>query len=163
MQLFASGGSATIAGVATLNGGIGDGGPASLARLSSPVAAMPDGSGGVWIADLGNNALRHVMPFSQCYQMGRLDFCVGINASFIRCTLLGKEAKLGGGRVCVCVCVVVVGGGRSCIFVSARNLNTTLFDTSLQDYLRSPRSTLGSPILSALTRRVSLFRLERHF
>lgn len=35
--------------------------PASLASLNSPMAVLPDGSSGVYIADTANNALRRVL------------------------------------------------------------------------------------------------------
>ncbi len=90
-QLFPPSASTIIAGVSTSYGSAGDGGPATLALLFNPTAAMPDGAGGVFIADFGNYALRHVLPASQCYQLGSLFGCVGINTSFILCTITGMD------------------------------------------------------------------------
>jgi hypothetical protein len=49
----------TFAGTGT-SGYSGDGGPATGARLSGPVAAVVDGAGFVYIADTGNNVVRMV-------------------------------------------------------------------------------------------------------
>jgi hypothetical protein len=50
---------ATVAGTGEA-GFAGDGGPAMLARLDAPYAAVEDGSGGILIADGQNNRLRRV-------------------------------------------------------------------------------------------------------
>ncbi len=45
-----------------LRGDGGDGGPGASAELYQPVAVLPDALGGCWIADFGNNRVRHVDP-----------------------------------------------------------------------------------------------------
>jgi uncharacterized protein (TIGR03437 family) len=50
----------TFAGQCSFSGGSGDGGPATLARLSSPRAVAVDASNNVYIADTGNNRIRKV-------------------------------------------------------------------------------------------------------
>jgi uncharacterized protein (TIGR03437 family) len=52
----------TIAGSYQLSGFSGDGGPATKAALFSPAALALDGSGNLYIADLGNNRVRKVSP-----------------------------------------------------------------------------------------------------
>lgn len=60
-RLYGNGTIVLVAGNYTV-GSTGDGGPATLATLSSPYGAVPDtvspGSGGVFIADTGNSVLR---------------------------------------------------------------------------------------------------------
>lgn len=51
----------TVAGSGTA-GYAGDGGPATVARLSGPRAVLPTSSGGLYIADGGNNCIRYVNP-----------------------------------------------------------------------------------------------------
>lgn len=49
-QLFPNGTTRILAGQTNFGGYAGDGGPATLARLTTPNAAVPDGLGGLWIA-----------------------------------------------------------------------------------------------------------------
>ncbi|MEI9987978.1 MAG: hypothetical protein WDN69_35670 [Aliidongia sp.] len=50
----------TVAGGGTNPGsnGVGDGGPAPLAALSSPATVVPDGNGNILVADTGNDLIR---------------------------------------------------------------------------------------------------------
>jgi len=51
--------------ISTVAGGglsLGDGGPATAAQLSQPMAVLPDAAGNLWIADTGNNRVRKVGP-----------------------------------------------------------------------------------------------------
>jgi sugar lactone lactonase YvrE len=52
----------TFAGGGTPAAGIGDGGPATQARLNSPQGLAADASGNVYIADRFNNRIRRVSP-----------------------------------------------------------------------------------------------------
>ena len=55
----------TVAGIpGTLVVGTGDGGPATMATLSSPYAVTVDRSGNIFIADTGDYAIREVMAFN---------------------------------------------------------------------------------------------------
>ncbi len=51
---------AGLGGFAPANGPLGDGGPASLATLSSPTGLAYDAAGDLFIADTGNNRVREV-------------------------------------------------------------------------------------------------------
>jgi hypothetical protein len=58
----------TIAGIGDGNSGSGyngDGIPAYMAELNSPEGVTVDGAGNVLIADLFNNRVRMVSPFSE--------------------------------------------------------------------------------------------------
>jgi ABC-type uncharacterized transport system YnjBCD ATPase subunit len=50
----------TVAGIGGVAGSSGDGGPATLAYLNGPHAVSFDATGGFWIADSDNNAVRYV-------------------------------------------------------------------------------------------------------
>lgn len=53
------------AGLCTSSGYSGDSGAATLGRLLAPSSVALDGVGGYWIADSGNNVVRHVFSASQ--------------------------------------------------------------------------------------------------
>jgi sugar lactone lactonase YvrE len=50
----------TIAGSDGTSGSSGDGGPATMALISAPYAIAVDGSGNIFFADTGNNAIREI-------------------------------------------------------------------------------------------------------
>lgn len=50
----------TVAGSSKIAGSAGDGGPASSAQISAPSAITVDGSGNIFFADTGNNAIREI-------------------------------------------------------------------------------------------------------
>ena len=55
----------TIAGIPSpLSGWTGDGGPALSAQFKEPTALSVDGSGNLYVADLGNNVIRKLVPNS---------------------------------------------------------------------------------------------------
>src|ERR1019366_9577520 len=62
-QVSPAGAVTTIAGNGTCCYS-GDGGAAVLAQLNQPWGLLPDGAGGLYIADSGNNAIRLLRPGS---------------------------------------------------------------------------------------------------
>ena len=52
---------ATVAGTPQVFGNMGDGGPATLARLGTPLAVKVDADGSLWVAD-SNHVVRRVAP-----------------------------------------------------------------------------------------------------
>jgi len=52
----------TIAGYTLLPGWTGDGGPALSAQFKEPTSIWVDGSGNLYVADLGNNVIRKLTP-----------------------------------------------------------------------------------------------------
>lgn len=89
----------TIAGTGVL-GFSGDGGPSSLAQLSSPVGMSVDISGTVFIADSGNNRIRTLTPSASA----------SIPSTFVPASIV-NAASLAAGAVAPDEIVTIFGAG----------------------------------------------------
>jgi uncharacterized protein YjdB len=112
----ASGVITTVAGTGT-GGYLGDGGPATAARLSNPVDVEFDGSGNMFIADRSNARIRKIGPASTPIT-GTLSTCVGSTTTLANTTTGGVWTSSATGVATVGSTGVVTG-------VAAGNANIT--------------------------------------